>query len=247
MDYKIVLDGFEGPLDLLLSLIERAKIDIYDIPINIITEQYIEYIYAMEELNLSIASEFIMMAATLLEIKSKMLLPQEVIIVDDEEIEIDPREELIQRLIEYKKYKEAAEELRVSEDIESKVYYKPREDLSNFDDIYEDIQFDLKLLLKSINRIIGRRGMGNITMDISEIQREEFTLKDCMDELLIKLKLKNRIIFEDLLSENFSKNEIVTYFLSVLELLKLRKIKVIQEKMDRELIITSRDVDCING
>lgn len=247
MDYKIVLDGFEGPLDLLLSLIERAKIDIYDIPINIITEQYIEYIYAMEELNLSIASEFIMMAATLLEIKSKMLLPQEVVIVDDEEIEIDPREELIQRLIEYKKYKEAAEELRVSEDIESKVYYKPREDLSNFDDIYEDIQFDLKLLLKSINRIIGRRGMGNITMDISEIQREEFTLKDCMDELLIKLKLKNRIIFEDLLSENFSKNEIVTYFLSVLELIRLRKIKVIQEKMDRELIITSRDVDCING
>lgn len=247
MDYKIVLDGFEGPLDLLLSLIERAKIDIYDIPINIITEQYIEYIYAMEELNLSIASEFIMMAATLLEIKSKMLLPQEVVIVDDEEIEIDPREELIQRLIEYKKYKEAAEELRVSEDIESKVYYKPREDLSNFDDIYEDIQFDLKLLLKSINRIIGRRGMGNITMDISEIQREEFTLKDCMDELLIKLKLKNRIIFEDLLSENFSRNEIVTYFLSVLELIRLRKIKVIQEKMDRELIITSRDVDCING
>lgn len=247
MDYKIVLDGFEGPLDLLLSLIERAKIDIYDIPINIITEQYIEYIYAMEELNLSIASEFIMMAATLLEIKSKMLLPQEVIIVDDEEIEIDPREELVKRLIEYKKYKEVAEELRVSEDIESKVYYKPREDLSEFTDIYEDIQFDLNLLLKSINRIIGRRGMKNITLDISEIQREEFTLKDCMDELLDKLKLKNRIIFEELLSENFSRNEIVTYFLSVLELIKLRRIKVIQEKIDKELIITSRDVECING
>lgn len=247
MDYKIVLDGFEGPLDLLLSLIERAKIDIYDIPINIITEQYIEYIYAMEELNLSIASEFIMMAATLLEIKSKMLLPQEVIIVDDEEIEIDPREELVKRLIEYKKYKEVAEELRVSEDIESKVYYKPREDLSEFTDIYEDIQFDLNLLLKSINRIIGRRGMKNITLDISEIQREEFTLKDCMDELLNKLNLKKRINFEDLLSENFSRNEIVTYFLSVLELIKLRRIKVIQEKIDKELIITSRDVECING
>lgn len=247
MDYKIVLDGFEGPLDLLLSLIERAKIDIYDIPINIITEQYIEYIYAMEELNLSIASEFIMMAATLLEIKSKMLLPQEVIIVDDEEIEIDPREELIQRLIEYKRYKEVAEELRVSEDIESKVYYKPREDLSQFDDIYEDIQFDLKLLLKSINRIIGRRGMENIDLDISEIQREEFTLKDCMEELLVKLKYKNKIKFEDLLSENFSRNEIVAYFLSVLELIRLRKIRVIQEKINKDLIITSRDVEYING
>lgn len=247
MDYKIVLDGFEGPLDLLLSLIERAKIDIYDIPINIITEQYIEYIYAMEELNLSIASEFIMMAATLLEIKSKMLLPQEVIIVDDEEIEIDPREELVKRLIEYKKYKEVAEELRVSEDIESKVYYKPREDLSEFTDIYEDIQFDLNLLLKSINRIISRRGMKNITLDVSEIQREEFTLKDCMDELLSKLKFKKQINFEDLLSENFSRNEIVAYFLSVLELIRLRRIKVFQEKMDRELIITSRDVDCIDG
>lgn len=247
MDYKIVLDGFEGPLDLLLSLIEKAKIDIYDIPINIITEQYIEYIYAMEELNLSIASEFIMMAATLLEIKSKMLLPQEVIIVDDEEIEIDPREELIQRLIEYKKYKEVAEELRVSEDIESKVYYKPREDLSQFDDIYEEIQFDLNLLLKSINRIIGRRGLSNITLDVSEIQREEYTLKDCMAELLSKLKLKKSINFEELLSENFSRNEIVTYFLTVLELIRLRKIKVIQEKLNREIIITSRDVDCING
>ena len=227
MDYKIVLDGFEGPLDLLLSLIEKAKIDIYDIPINIVTEQYIEYIYEMEELNLSIASEFIIMAATLLEIKS--------------------REELIQRLIEYKKYKEVAEELRVSEDIESKVYYKPREDLSQFDDIYEEIQFDLKLLLKSINRIIGRRGLGNITLDISEIQREEYTLKDCMKDLLNRLKLKKSINFEELLSENFSKSEIVTYFLTVLELIKLRKIKVIQEKISRELIITSRDVECING
>jgi|LSQX01.3.fsa_nt_gb segregation and condensation protein A len=247
MDYKIILDGFEGPLDLLLSLIEKAKIDIYDIEINTITEQYMEYIYAMEELNLSIASEFIMMAATLLEIKSKMLLPQEVIIVDDEEVELDPREELILRLIEYKKYKEAADELRVSQDIESKVYYKPREDLSQFDDIYEEIQFDLKLLLKSINKIIQRRGLSNVTLDISEIQREEYTLKNCMEELMNRLKIKKSILFEELLSENFSKNEIVTYFLTVLELIKLRKIKVSQEKSDKELVITTRDGDWING
>lgn len=241
MDYKIVLDEFQGPLDLLLNLIEKAKIDIYNIPINIITEQYIEYIYSMEELNLSIASEFILMASTLLEIKSRMLLPQEVIVVDEIEIEIDPREELVIRLIEYKKYKEAAEELRVSEDIESKVYYKPKEDLSNYEDVDDDIIFDLNLLLKSLNNIIARRGRGKITLDISEIHREEYTLKDCIEEVLLKLRFNKVISFEELLSENSSRNEIIAYFLSVLELIRLKKVEVIQDKMYTDLIITRRD------
>lgn len=241
MDYKIVLDEFQGPLDLLLSLIEKAKIDIYDIPINIITEQYIEYIYSMDELNLSIASEFILMASTLLEIKSRMLLPQEVMLVDEIEIEIDPREELVRRLIEYKKYKEAAEELRVSEDIESKVYYKPKEDFSSYEDIYVDITFDLNLLLKSLNNIISRRGKGKITLDISEIHREEYTLKDCIEEVLLKLKINKIISFEELLSENSSRNEIITYFLSLLELIRLRQVEVTQDNMHTDIIITIRD------
>lgn len=244
MDYKIVLDEFQGPLDILLNLIEKAKIDIYDIPINIITEQYIEYIYSMDELDLGIASEFILMASTLLEIKSRMLLPQEVILVDEIEIEIDPREELVRRLIEYKKYKEAAEDLRVSEDIESKVYYKPKEDLSNYEDVYEEITFDLKLLLKSLNNIITRRGKAKFTLDITEILREEYRLTDCIESVLSRLKIKRTISFEDLLSENSSRNEIITYFLSILELIRLRQVNVIQDKIHTELIITIRDEVC---
>lgn len=242
MEYKIVLDTFEGPLDLLLSLIEKAKIDIYDIPINIVTEQFINYIYAMEEMNLEIASEFLVMAATLLEIKSKMLLPHEKIIEEDEEIEIDPREELVRRLIEYKRYKEAAKELRLSEDIESKVYYKPREDLSLYEeDIEYDLRFDLELLVKSINKIISRRGIGEISLDITEIHREEYSLEECMDEVLSLLSMKNRIKFEDLLREDSSKNEIIAYFLSILELIRLKRISVYQDDMLMDLFITSRE------
>lgn len=247
MEYNIVLDAYEGPLDLLLNLISKAKVDIYDIPINIITEQYLEYIYSMEELNLSIASDFILMAATLLEIKSKMLLPQEVLVVDDEEIEIDPREELVRRLIEYKKFKEAAEELRISENIESGVYYKPREDFTDYDYDYEDIQFDLKLLLKSLNNIIKRRGIVKESLDIREIHREEYRLTDCINEIIESLKEKQIINFEEFLGENSSKNEIIAYFLSVLELVKLKMINVIQDKINMDIIITSRDEDCIDG
>ncbi len=244
MDYKIVLDAFEGPLDLLLSLISKAKVDIYDIPINIITHQYLEYIYSMEELDLSIASDFLLMAATLLEIKSKMLLPGEVIIVDDEEIEVDPREELVRRLIEYKKYKEAAEELRVSENIELGVYYKPKEDFADYDYTYDDIEFDLNLLLKSLNNIIKRRGIIRESLDIREIHREEYRLEDCIDEITMSLKLKNKINFEDLLSENSTRNEVVAYFLSILELIRLGRINVTQDKLYHDIIITSRDGDC---
>ena len=176
-----------------------------------------------------------------------MLLPQEVLVVDDEEIEIDPREELVRRLIEYKKFKEAAEELRISENIESGVYYKPREDFTDYDYDYEDIQFDLKLLLKSLNNIIKRRGIVKDSLDIREIHREEYTLTDCINEIIESLKEKQIINFEEFLGENSSKNEIIAYFLSVLELVKLKKINVIQDKINMEIIITSRDEDCIDG
>src|SRR5574344_16979 len=119
MDYKIMIDVFEGPMDLLLHLIEKAEIDIYDIPINLIAEQFLDYIRQMEELNLDITSDFLVMAATLLEIKSKMLLPKDKVPEDESFVEEeDPRMELVSRLVEYKKYKDAAEELRLMETIQ---------------------------------------------------------------------------------------------------------------------------------
>lgn len=239
MEYKIVVDVFEGPMDLLLNLIEKAEVDIYDIPINLITQQYMDYIYEMEELNLEVASEFLVMASTLLEIKSKMLLPKEKIIEEGIEIELDPREELVKRLIEYKMFKEAAEKLRDSEDIEILAYYKPREDLSEYVNIEENLEImDLNLLVKSLYNILTNRGHKNI--DISEIHREEYTLEYCIEEIEDKIRNTNKFKFTDLLSITCSREEIITYFLSILELIKLKKIYIKQDEVFSDIIISKR-------
>src|SRR5690625_107995 len=122
--YKVKVDGFEGPLDLLLHLVNEMEIDIYDIPVAEITEQYLQYIHTMQTIELNIASEYLVMAATLIEIKSAMLLPKKEVEYEDE-YEEDPREELVNRLIEYRKYKEAAEQLKEKELEENQIYTRP--------------------------------------------------------------------------------------------------------------------------
>lgn len=242
MDYKIRLDSFEGPLDLLLSLIEKAKIDIYDIPISEITKQYIEYIYEMEDLNLEIASEFILMASTLLQIKSKMLLPEEPKEEEDEE-NIDPRDELVLRLLEYKKYKEAAEILRCNEHIELKAYYKPQEDLSVFE--VEQLELgplDLDLIVKCINNIIKLRCQVEEQIDIHKIHKDEYSIKDCSDNIINILDEYGQIKFTDLLNKECTRSKIVAYFLSILELMKLKLILVEQDDSFTNLIITKAEI-----
>lgn len=238
--YKIIVEAYEGPFDLLLDLINKAEIDIYDIPINTITEQFLEYISELEELNLEVTSEFLVMAATLLEIKSKMLLPQEKIIEDGIEIEIDPREDLVRRLIEYKVYKEAAQALKYSEEIGSKIYYKPQEDLSEYvnpDDLFG--KFDLELLVKAINNIMNRKGIEENLLEIGEIIREEYTLDQCMDDIQSRLLNCNKFKFTDLIDFT-SREEIITYFLSVLELIRLKVVYVYQDNSFSDLIIEKR-------
>lgn len=248
MGYKIILDAYEGPLDLLLSLIEKAEIDIYDIPINIITKQFLEYLSEMEGLSLIISSEFLYMAATLIEIKSKMLLPQEVIIDDGIEFELDPRDDLVRRLIEYKQYKEAAEVLKVSELIESQVYYKPREDLSIYNDPIEELgNLNLDQLVKVINNIIARNIIQEKLLEISEIHREEYTLEDCIDEIEIMLLKSNKFKFSALLNIKTSKEEIITYFLSLLELIKLKSVFVYQDGVFTDLVIEKRMSEASHG
>lgn len=243
MDYKIELDVFEGPMDLLLHLIDKAELDIYDIPINLIAEQFIEYIRQMEELNLDVASEFLVMAATLLEIKSKLLLPSMNNSADNqlEMEEVDPRAELVRRLVEYKKYKNIIEDLRQLETIQSKVYYKPKEDLIDFEDEKFELEgLNIDLLLKSLSNIIEKRNKENRILDISEIQRDEYTLEECIKDIRQKLNLNNILKFSSLLKKDSTKNEIVTYFLSVLELISMKYIYVNQEEDFSDLIITRR-------
>lgn len=240
--YKVALDAFKGPMDILLDLIDKAEIDIYDIPISLITEQFIEYIDQMEELDLDITSDFLVMAATLLEIKSKMLLPIKEEAEDGEEVdEIDPRDELVRRLIEYKKYKMAAEEFRIIEKIQSKVYYKPMEDLSDYKD--EEIILEglnINLLIKSISNILEKRNLELRTLDINEIQREEYTLEGCIDNIKNKLNIVNSFNFTELFDENTNKTEIIIYFLSALELIRMKYINIFQKEDFSDLIIIKR-------
>ena len=241
MKYKIVLESFEGPMDLLLHLIDKAEIDIYDIPINEITEQYIQYIREMEHLDLEVTSEFLVMAATLLEIKSKMLLPSTKTEVEQLEMEeVDPRLELVQKLVEYKKYKSVSQELQHFEQIQKKVYYKPKEDLSVFTEEEEIEEMDLNELVKALNDLLKKNKNTPISINMDEIQKEEYTLEESMEKIKIELEEKGKIKFSDLFDINSSRNEIVTVFLSILELIRTKYIRIFQEDNFSEIIISKR-------
>lgn len=238
MDYKIILESFEGPLDLLLNLISKTKINIYDIPIHIITEQYMEHIYHMERVNLEIASDFLFMASTLLEIKSKMLLPKEKIGLDEEEFEVDPREDLVIRILEYKRFKEVADKLKEFEKEKSKTYYKLQEDLFIYENESIDFnEFDLELLVKSLNNILYRRGTKEDLIIVKDIIRAEYTISGCIDSIFKKLEVLDNISFNDLLNIDARKDEIIAYFLALLELIKTKDIIVKQEDTFSDVII----------
>ena len=242
MNYKIVLDSFEGPMDLLLKLIEKAKIDIYDIPINLITEQYLDYLSGLEELDLEVTSDFLVMAATLLEIKSELLLPKMESDQEDEE-EQDPRDELVRRLIAYKRYKELSEELRGYEEIGLKCFYKNQEDLSEFEDDEVELgHLNIASLFNTLNKILERRGFNHVAFNFGEIARDEFTVEECTNYILEKLEVKKKLKFSELFEENSSKNMIVSYFLSLLELMRLNNIRVRQYKVFADILIIKNDI-----
>lgn len=239
MNYKVKVDIFEGPMDLLLNLIEKNKLDIYDIPINLVTSQFLDYIDRMEENNLEITGDFLIMASTLLEIKSRMLLPKEKIEMDEEDHESDPREELVRRLEEYKLYKEISLELRENEIFGLNTFFKPKEEL-----IYEDEELDLgnlslKQLIKSMNKII-RRSRIQEDFQIERIDREVYTMEECKKNIRLNLKFNNQCSFTELISAPVSKAKIIAYFLSVLELIRLRLIQVEQDDVFTDLIIKKR-------
>lgn len=242
MEYKVILEAFEGPLDLLMHLIEKEKVDIYDIPIAKITDQYIEYIQSMQNIDLNLTSEFLVMAATLLEIKSKMLLPKSN--REDEQLEmeeVDPREELVRRLVEYKKFKAAAESLRAKSDTQSKIFFKQKEELEEFmeQDSFELEKIDFKELFLAYVNILNKAQKDINEINLTEIQRDELTIEDCMDDIENVIRQKKKVKFDELFNEGITKNKIVVIFLSILELIKLKRIKVVQERNFGDIIIKS--------
>ncbi|MFS0863496.1 segregation/condensation protein A [Fredinandcohnia sp. 179-A 10B2 NHS] len=242
--YNVKIDTFEGPLDLLLHLINRLEIDIYDIPVSEITEQYLFYIHTMKELQLDIASEYLVMAATLLAIKSKMLLPKQEEELLDEEIDMDyeedPREELMNRLIEYRKYKEAAEDLKVLEEERSQIFTKPPSDLSEYaKDISVDRSLDVNLydMLGAFQKLLRRKKLQKPLS--TRITRQEIPIEKRMEEIVKELRgFKGKKKFTDLFPYH-DKNHIVVTFLAILELMKNNMIFIEQQNNFSDIFISS--------
>lgn len=236
MEYEIMLDKFEGPLDLLYHLIEKEKIDIYDIPIYKITSQYIEYINEMKELDLEITSEFLIMASTLIEIKSKMLIPKLVKENTNSDEELDPREELVKRLIEYKKYKEASIELKNRENTYKKIYYKAKEEIE-YDDSLELEDVSLKQMVEIYQNILENCIDFSKEIDYEEIKRDEITIEESIDKIIYLLRSKESVKFQELFLITTSKSVIVTTFIAILELIKQKRILIAQENNFSDIYI----------
>ena len=243
MAIPVKLNVFEGPLDLLLHLIDKNKIDIYDIPIVEITDQYMEYIHSMEKEDLGIMSEFMVMAATLLDIKCKMLLPKE---VNEEGEEEDPRAELGQKLLEYKMYKYMSYELKDKMDAAANVYYReadiPKEVLK-YKEPVDPAELLRGMTLEKLNAIfksVIRRQedkIDPIRSRFGTIEKEEVSLSEKMLELKEFAGKHKKFSFRALLEKQHSRIQVIVTFLSILELMKMGHIHVDQETLFGEIEI----------
>ena len=228
MNYNIELKQYEGPMDLLLDLISQNKIDIYDIPISLVTDQFLEYISGMESLNVELSSDFLVMASTLLEIKSKMLIPKAPI--EEEEEEEDPRTELVDRILEYNRFKDLSEELKKNEVHASQLYFKKGEDLSVLDDdIEERITYDIDKLKITLEKLMRKYARSTLIEDSTELHREEYTLEHGNRIIKSKFSERDEFYFSDILYIGMPKNEIIAIFLSILELSKIKFLSIIQK------------------
>lgn len=249
MGIPVKLDAFEGPLDLLLHLIDKNKIDIYDIPIVEITNQYMEYIKEMEKQDLNVMSEFLLMAATLLDIKCRMLLPKE---INEEGEEEDPRAELVEQLLQYKMYKYMSYELRDRQMEGERILYREQNLPDEVQNFVEPVDLD-KLLdgvtlnkLNQIFRDVIRKQNDKIDpvrSHFGKIEKEEVTLPEKLEYVEEYAKKTKKFSFRKLLSRQSSKTQIVVTFLAILELMKMGKISIEQEQLFDDIEITSMIVE----
>ena len=246
MGIPVKLQVFEGPLDLLLHLIDKNKIDIYDIPIVEITNQYMEYIRAMEKEDLNIMSEFLVMAATLLDIKCRMLLPKE---LNEDGEEEDPRQELVEQLMEYKMYKYMSYELKDREIDTDKVMYKrptiPEEVLEYVEPVDLDILLG-DLTIQKLNRIfkdVMKRQVDKIDpvrSKFGKIEKEEVTVTEKLAAVADYARKHRQFSFRQLLVKQSSRTQIVVTFLAVLQLMKDGELSIEQEQPFDDIVITSK-------
>ena len=247
MSYKVKLDIFEGPFDLLVYLIENARMSIYDIKISEITRQYTDYIEKAKLLDIALASEFLVLAAALIEIKSKMLLPR--VRLDDEgNMEFDdPRSELVARLLEYKRFKNAAEQLLLSEEQAVRVFEKPKEDISLYTgepDIY--LSLDLRQFVAAFKQFLyKKKRLEEIQRDYTKNDDPKVTMEEKISFIRNIFKVKNRktLSFRELLQSERDKYEVVVTFASILEMARQHIVKLRQAAPFGEIKVTGERID----
>lgn len=245
MGIPVKLEVFEGPLDLLLHLIDKNKVDIYDIPIVEITNQYMEYIQEMQKKDLNIMSEFLLMAATLLDIKCRMLLPVE---VNEEGEEEDPRQELVEQLLQYKMYKYMSYELRDRQLDGERLLFKDETLPDEVKEYQEPVDLDVLLdgltlsrLNEVFQEIMKRQNykIDPVRSTFGKIEKEEITVEEKMEFLDQYITTHKKFSFSDLLQKQKTKIHTIVTFLAILELMKVGKISVVQENTFDDIIISS--------
>src|SRR5467141_4352811 len=231
--YKIHLDTYDGPLDLLLDLIKKQEIDIHNIPIAKITGQYLDYLHKLEQLDMDVSADFIYMAATLIYIKSKMLLPPDPL-AGPEESE-DPRADLVQRLVEHEKFKSAAQLLYQKQQIEENVWSKPDKSLYHDEGIEGELVVSLVDLVKVFQQVLERR------KEVSriELQHEQFTVAQMMAQLRAQILASddNTVSLIRFFEACASRHAMIVAFLAVLEMVKMQAIAMVQEKQFGEIVL----------
>lgn len=228
----IRLDSFEGPLDLLLHLIKREEVDIWNIPIARITEQYLDYLQVMKDLNINLAGEWLVMAATLIYIKSRMLLPPDPVAATDSVEEEDPRKELVYQLLEHQKFKNAAQMLYTREEVENAVWNKPPKEV--LEDGKEVVAVTLFDLLKAFSEVVKRfESLAQMEMD-----QEEVTIEQKLLEVRRLLLVHDTILFSSFFHQTMSKRHLIVTFLALLELVRLHEVWLYQKKAFDDIFIT---------
>lgn len=238
MSYKVKLNTFEGPFDLLVYLIETAEMSIYDIKVSEITKQYLDHIDKMKEHDVAVGAEFLVLAATLIELKSKMLLPR---IKPDGEEELDPRADLVEKLVEYTRFKKLAGLLEEQREFAERINEKPQEDLTPFtDEPDEYLQMDMDKFIQAFNNFIYRKRKDAELKERYELlEREKETVESKMNFIKKAFNgIKNKVVkFKDLLKDGNSKYDKIVTFISILEMVKTRTVKVSQEGNFKEIEI----------
>lgn len=238
MKYEININEFQGPLDLLLHLIKQSNISINEISIDEITKQYLDYIKKMEELNLDIASEYLIMAAELIEIKSSSLLPKKE--VEDDEFEEDPKEKLINKLLEYEQYKKMTDTFKELEEYRQEIYTREPNNLLDFKDNNEvDYGIDLNDLVSALNKFLEQKELDKPLN--TKITNKEYSVAKRSHEIKNILKKRKKVNFTDLF-EVFTKDYIVITFLSILAMSRKQEIEIEQEYNFKNIIIKEKGV-----